>query len=321
MKLLVFLPCLNEASTISEVINRIPRTFEGIEKVDVLVIDDGSTDRSNEVARSIGAEVIQNGFTRGVGYCMQRASQYAIQQGYSLLVNIDSDGQFAPEDIPDLLKPIIQNRADIVVGSRFKANPSTIQNMPWIKRWGNRQMANLVNRLVGHQFEDVSCGFRAYSKEALMRLNLYGAFTYTQESFLAAAFMGLRIEEVPVKVTYFKNRKSRVAGNLLTYTSNTLRIIFNTYRDYRPMRFFSTIATGFLVIGFCFLGFLASWYVAHHSFSPHIWAGFVGASFAFLGILVLIFAQVAEMNTRLRRNQEEMLYLIKKSVLDSSERR
>lgn len=311
MKLLVFLPCLNEEETLSNVIGEIPRLIAGVSAVDVLVVDDGSRDRSSEIARQAGATVLRNKTNMGVGFSFQRAVKYALDQKYDFLCNIDADGQFNPADIPSVVKPLLDGDADFVSGSRFLESKA-IENMSFVKRWGNDRMSSLVNMLSKQTFTDVSCGFRAYSREALMRLNLQGQFTYTQEVFLNLAFQRVRIAEVPIVVRYFKGRQSRVAGNIVSYAVKTSKIIFRTYRDYKPLRFFSSIALGFFILGLSFLSILFGWYIHSGGFTPHIWSGFVGAAFCFCSLIFFVLGLLADMQTRLRSGQEELLYLLRK---------
>ena len=297
--------------TLAAVIARIPRNFAGVSQVDILVVDDGSTDDSAKVASQSGAYVISHRQNQGVGKSFQTALSYALAKKYDIMSNIDADGQFEPEEIAHLLAPILDGRAEFVSGSRFLGS-GKIEHMSAIKRWGNSQMTGLINRLTGKQFTDVSCGFRAYSREAMLRLVLHGKFTYTQETFLNLAFLGLSIVEVPIQVKYFADRKSRVAGSILRYTINTSMIIFRTYRDFRPLRFFSGIAAFFLLTGTGFLGFLGIWWLTNSHFAPHIWSGFVGAALVFTSLIFFVLGLVADMFVRLQRNQEELLYLVKR---------
>jgi len=313
MKLLVFLPCLNEEATIEQVISSVRQINILVDVVfDILVVDDGSTDGSAAIAEKAGATVLKNGINRGVGYSFQKAVAYAIQHKYSVMVNIDADGQFDTNDIPKLIDPILKGTSDFVSGSRFLGQSEKIENMSFVKMWGNRKMTQLINRLARGHFTDVSCGFRAYSYEALLRLNLHGAFTYTQETFLNLAFQNLRISEVPISVKYFAGRKSRVAGSIAKYAVNTSKIIFRTYRDYQPLRFFLMLALAFGMTGSVFLFGLFSWFLYSGQFSPHIWAGFVGGFFNLTGLLFFVLGIVADMFVRMRRNQEEIIYRLKK---------
>jgi glycosyltransferase involved in cell wall biosynthesis len=316
-RLLIIIPAFNEEDKIGEVIKKIPGSIKGVDKTEVLVINDGSTDRTAEIARDLKVGVISNYKTMGVGFSFGRGLNYAVEKGFDMMVNIDGDAQFDPADIPKLLKPILDESAEFVTASRFKDKKS-IPNMPTIKLWGNRLMSLLISRLVGRKYLDVSCGFRAYSKRALLMLNLQGRFTYTQETFIDLSFKGLNIMEVPIDVRYFPERRSKVASNLFIYGINTLKIIMGTYRDYRPMAFFSVISLVFLIIGIGFESVLLATYISRGTFSPNIWSGFVGAAFFFLAVIFFIVGLSADILDRIRLNQENILYLLKKNSSDSN---
>ncbi|MEO8325450.1 MAG: glycosyltransferase family 2 protein, partial [Nitrospirota bacterium] len=181
MRLLVAIPCLNEATTIARVVQNVPRLMPGVQHVDVLVVDDGSSDETGSDAATAGALVLRHPRNLGVGQAFQTAVNYAVEQGYDLMVNIDGDCQFNPQDIPKLVQPVIAAQADMVTASRFMDSEMT-PNMSRVKLMGNHMMSYLISRLVRQNFHDVSCGFRCYSREALLQLNLHGSFTYTQET-------------------------------------------------------------------------------------------------------------------------------------------
>lgn len=311
-RLLVILPALNEAMTIQAVIARIPRDIPGIDSVEVLVVDDGSTDDTVQLSRAAGASVISHGKNRGVGAAMQTGLDEAVRRQVSFAVNIDSDGQFAPEDIPKLLAPLVAGETDFATASRFK-DPKLVPVMPAIKRFGNWGMARMVSSIVGQHFDDVSCGFRAYTREALLQLVLSGAFTYTQEMLLVLGQKGLRMLEVPMVVRGVREHgKSRVASNLFRYANRTSRIIFSCVRDFSPGSFFNAAA---FVLAFLALGFFA-FFIVHRvvagQFSPHIWSGFTAAFLLGLAFMIFSLGQVAAMVARIRRIQDRELYLLRK---------
>ncbi|NIM99853.1 MAG: hypothetical protein GTO24_17795 [candidate division Zixibacteria bacterium] len=174
-------------------------------------------------------------------------------------------------------------------------------------------MARLISFLTGKKFYDVSCGFRAYSRDTALRLTLFGQFTYTQESFLDVVFKGFSIEEIPLTV---KNERefgqSRVASNLWKYAIRTLKIIFRAFRDYKPLRFFGIVSFPFLIIGILLVVFLCIHYMLTGQFSPHKWAGFSGATLIILGLIFFVIGLLADMLDRIRLNQEELLYYERK---------
>lgn len=321
--LLVMLPALNEAKTIVDVISRIPKTIDGIGQVAVLVVDDGSSDNTAELARQAGADVLSHAKNRGVGAAIQTGLSEAIRRNVDFVVNMDSDGQFDPTQIASVLAPVVEGRADMATASRF-LDPKLVPAMPIVKRWGNYGMSWLVSMLTQGQYADVSCGFRAYSREAMLRLTLSGNFTYTQESFLVLAAKGLRIIEVPLEVRGVREHgKSRVASSLFRYALRTTGILFASVRDYRPAAVFGRTAAVLFLLSLGFATFFVGHRIKAGQFNPHIWSGFV-AAFVF-GLATMIFAvgQIAEMIARVRRIHEEELYLLRRiaAQLESEEAR
>lgn len=313
-KLLVVLPALDEAASLKQVLDRIPRAIAGIDQIDVLVVDDGSTDDTVAIARACGAAVISHGKNRGVGAAMQTGIDEAVRRRVDYAVNVDSDGQFAPEDIPALLAPLLEGRADFATASRFK-DPKLVPHMPVVKRWGNWGMSQIVSGILGASYSDVSCGFRAYSRETLLQLVLSGAFTYTQESFLALGQKGLRIVEVPLPVRGVREHgKSRVASNVLRYGLKTSTIILRFLRDYSPGVFFNTASLLFVLAGLGFAAFFVGHRIVAGQFTPHIWSGFVAGFLFAVGFVVFALGQVASMIARLRALQEKQLYLLRKHL-------
>lgn len=312
LKLIVQMPALNEEKTIVSVIESVPCDIPGIGDVRVVVVDDGSTDRTVELARRAGAVVVSHERSRGVGAAFRTGLKKSTELDADIVVTIDSDGQFNPADIRALIEPILRGEADFVTGSRF-VDPSFEPEMPRIKRWGNDFMARWVSSMVKQRFRDVSCGFRAYSKDAYLRLILLGDFTYTHEVFLTLAFAGVPIKEVPVRVRGVREHgKSRVANNLFHYGWRTAAIILKTYRDYRPLKFFSKIAVVCFFVGLLFLAFLMSVKMRTGMFTPHKWSGFTAAAFVGAGLLVFLIGIVAEMLDRIRVSADEALFRVRR---------
>jgi glycosyltransferase involved in cell wall biosynthesis len=311
LRLLVAIPCLNEAATIAEVVADVPRSIAGITEVDVLVVDDGSSDDSAAKARAAGAMVIGHPRNRGVGAAFQTAINHAVEAGYDLMVNIDGDRQFNPRDIVKLVTPVVAGEADMVTASRFVDTAFT-PVMPKVKLVGNRMMSFLISSLVGRKYADVSCGFRCYNRESLLKLNLHGAFTYTQETFLEFAVKRIEIREVPIKVVYFPDRQSRVAGSIVKYAINAAKIIFRGYRDFFPLRFFWGLAAIFALpaLAMATLFFVHYWLTG--MFSGYLFAAFSSAFLFVMATVFFVLGIVTDMLDRIRTNQERILYLLKK---------
>ena len=321
LKLVVQIPALNEEKTVGDVIRRVPRRIEGVDEVRVVVVDDGSTDRTAALAQAAGAHVIRHSRRRGVGAAFRSGLAYATEAGADVVVTIDADGQFDPADIPTVAGPVIRGEADFVTASRF-LDPALAPEMPRVKRWGNDLVARWISSMTGERFHDVSCGFRAYAPAAYLRLVLLGEFTYTHETFLSLAFGGVRIREVAVRVEGVrKHGRSRVAGNLWNYGWRAASIVLKTYRDYRPLRFFGYLALLLLALSLGFLAFLLSVRIRTGLFSPHKWSGFVAASLAGAALLVYLVGMVAEMLDRLRATQDEALFRLRRMEQTLKERR
>lgn len=313
---MVLIPCLDEEPTVAGVVAGVPRRIAGVSRVEVLVIDDGSTDATSERARGAGALVVQHFQTQGLGRTFQHGVRLALDRGADILVNIDGDGQFDPVSIPELVAPIVCGEAHMVTASRFM-DANLTPRMPAIKKWGNRRVARIVHLLTGKRFRDVSCGFRAFSREALLRMNLFGSFTYTQETFLDLVFKGLRIVELPIPVRGTREfGESRVASSLPRYALRSLQIMLRAFISYRPFTFFVALTAVFVAIGSGLLGFLLVHFLRQGSFSPHIWAGFTGGSFCFVGLITLVIGLIGDMMMRIRATQEEILYFLRRAELE-----
>lgn len=318
-RLLVIMPALNEAESIDGVIREIPERIEGIDSIEVLVVDDGSTDDTVAVAREAGASVISLHANMGLGVAMQTGIDEAVRRRVHYAVNIDSDGQFDPKDIPKLLEPLLGGRADFASASRFK-DKSLVPKMPVVKRWGNWGMSKIVSWICGQSFADVSCGFRAYTRETMLQLVLSGDFTYTQESFILLAQRNLRIVEVPLTVRGIREKgESRIASNLFRYAYRTMGIIYGCVRDFTPASVFNVVTAGLTVVATGFAAFFVWHRMTAGQFSPHIWAGFLSAFLYGVAFMTFWLGQVALMIARQRRLQERQLYIMRKYLERSEE--
>jgi len=305
----IIIPALNEEATIGDVVKGCLKiSMREDFTVSVIVVNDGSTDQTAQIAKDAGAVVISHAVNLGVGKTFQTGLSAALKSGADIVVNIDADGQFDPNTIPQLIEPIICGRADCTSASRFK-DPELIPNMPKSKLWGNYLMSRIISRIAGQKFYDVSCGFRAYSRDTALRLSLWGHFTYTQESILDLSIKGMRVEEVPMKIQGVRSvGESRVASSLWKYGFRSMKIILRTYLDYWPISFFGWISLPFMLMGAGLIIFLLAHRFISGSFSPHIWAGFTGVALFGFGLIVLITGLIGEILKRIRLNQEMMLY-------------
>jgi len=312
MKLIIIIPALNEEKTIAQVLDSIPSEIEGVEEIETVVVDDGSTDSTASIAQEHGAKVVSHGTNRGVGAAFSTGIDAALAEGADIILNMDADGQFNPAHIPELIAPIKEGRADFVTATRF-ALPELMPEMPTIKKWGNRWMVMIINFATGSHFTDVSCGFRAYTRDTALRLNLFGEFTYTQETFLDLARKGTRMEEVPLKIRGEREHgKSRVANSISRYAVRAGSIILLSLRDTRPLVFFGVIGLVILALGVASGLFLFGHWLNTGMTSPYQSVVTVSALLTIVGFLLIVLALVADMLGRIRRNQEEMLYNLKK---------
>ena len=311
--LTIIIPALNEEATIADVVQRVPREIDGISNIDIVVIDDGSTDQTVKLAQQAGAEVVSHSVNRGVGAAFATGVRTAIEREADIVVNMDGDGQFDPADIPKLLGPILFAGADFVSCTRF-ANPEFVPEMSRIKKWGNAVMTRLINRLAwGSNFTDVSCGFRAYTRDTLLRLNLMADYTYTQETFLNLAALRINMAEVPLRILGTRPYgKSRVAGSIPKYVMHTVPIIFRTLRDLRPLLFFGGIALAVLAVGLLLGGFVFQHWLETGHTTPYRSVLTGSAVCIVLAFLLAVLAMLADMMKRQRRLLEELLYFSRK---------
>lgn len=224
MKIAVNIPAFNEEQQIGLVIKRIPRTMIEANEVLVLVVDDGSVDSTAENAKLAGADyILRHQSNLGVAHAFQSGIGRALDLDVDIIVNIDGDGQFDPEEIPNLIAPIIDDECDIALGSRFLDRNNL--RIPISKRLGNRIISLIVSTLTGHRIRDTQCGFRALSKRAAENLVVSGIFTYTQEMILDLSFRRFRLREVPISVRYFPERESRVVKSMSRYAFKALGVL------------------------------------------------------------------------------------------------
>lgn len=320
MKLIVNIPAYNEEEKIGQTIRRIKDSFqadyyrrEGAEITEKLiqVIDDGSRDKTAERAREAGADiVISHETNRRLGVAFRTAVESALREKTDLMVNIDADGQFDPKDIPKLLAPILNRTHDMVIASRFGEHKA--KNIPWIKDFLNRFAADVIGFFLNYKIDDLTCGFRAHNRETLLRVNTTSVFTYTQETIIDAIGKNLKLAWIPVKVTYFADRKSRMVKSVWQFVNNSFKIILKAVRDVRPLKFFGL--PGLSLVGISFIGWIFFFFHYFQDFKIRPYMNFIiFASVALLlGIQLIIFALIADMIRSNRQLTEELLYQRKK---------
>lgn len=312
MRLIINIPAYNEEVVIGNTIKGMPRAFRGIDEVLIQVVDDGSSDHTSEVARETGANfVLRHDINRRLGVMFATASENALKEGADIMVNIDADGQFDANEIQKLIDPILNNEADMVVGDRF--SESSAKNIPWIKDFFNRLGASMVGSFLNVKTHDITCGFRAHNRETLLRLNNPTGFTYTQETIIDAIGKNLRVVWVPVSVTYFADRKSRIVKSAWSFINNSARIILKAVRDVRPMKFFGIPGLILLTVSLIsFLAFLVQYFSHGFKVTPYLNYILFTSVTALIGIQLLIFAFIADMIKSNRKLAEDILYRMKK---------
>lgn len=320
---MVIIPAYNEEGSVGTVIGKMPSFDPLTIQLTVVVIDDGSTDATPEVARQAGAVVVSHPQNRGMGASVKTGLQYALEHQADIAVSIDADLQFDPAEIPALIAPILADKADFTAGDRFTEENGKVvkpEYMSTVKFWGNQRMTHLINWLTTTDMMDVSSGFRAYSREAMLNLNLSGKYTISHETIMDLGFKRLRLMSVPVKVQYFPDRKSKVANNLVQYMSQALRIITRAYRDYKPMRFFFFLGLPAMGIGVIGLIFTLIHFIIAGSFTPYKFVGFIGIYLVSLGLLLWILGFLSDILVGIRMNQEKLLYFQKKQYYDKEDK-
>jgi glycosyltransferase involved in cell wall biosynthesis len=314
MKILVNIPAFNEEKLIWQTIKDIQTKLHGYE-YSIQVVDDGSSDNTISVAKNAWADmVISHEFNKWVWWAFKTAVTNFLSLDYDIMVNIDADGQFDPSDIINLLQPIVDFESDIVIASRFSWTQA--QDIPFIKDKLNRLIAWTVWSLMWKKIDDLTCWFRAYSRESLLRLNLIETFTYTQETIIDAFGKNLRIKWIPVHVKYFAERQSRVVKSIFWYMWKSMMIILRTVRDVRPLVFFWYPWLFLIFIAFIlFIIFLINYLQTFQTSPYRTWLIISGTSFL-IWLLLFVFASVADMIKRHRKISEENLYLLRKIIYD-----
>lgn len=317
MKLIVLIPAYNEEITIEQAVEQVPRDIEGIDEVEVVVINDGSKDKTAQLAAEKGAVVISHAINMGVGAAFSTGIMTALKRHADIIVNMDADLQFNPLDIPALIQPILKGEAGFVTASRFK-DKSLIPDMPRIKIFGNRLVAGIINYITKKNFSDVSCGFRALSHDAALRINLFGDFTYTQETFIDLVQKNVSVKEIPLKIRGEREHgESRVAKNVIRYGVRSLIIMLRAMRDFKPLKFFGIMGLTSLIIGIAGEVFVFIHWLIFSRTSPFQSILVIGGSFIIIGFILILLALIADMLGRIRRIEEENLYFNKKRIYNN----
>jgi glycosyltransferase involved in cell wall biosynthesis len=242
MYIVGIIPAYNEEGKVGEIVKR---ALEHVDKV--LVIDDGSTDDTHRIAEDAGAEVVPNGRNLGLGLTIRRGYQEALERGADVVVQLDADGQYDPAEIPKLIAPIEENRADMVLGSRLE---NLQYRMPFVKKRGNRAFSWVLKWLTGADIKDGQTGFRAMRREVLETALPSSRFSYTQEMIIKVAKEGWKIESVPINFYERYDGTPRLFNSSLGFAFRGWAIILRTLRDYHPLKFFGIPGLILMLLGF-----------------------------------------------------------------------
>jgi glycosyltransferase involved in cell wall biosynthesis len=315
MKLIVQIPALNEQDHIAEVIQHVPRNIPGIDVVEVLVIDDGSTDNTVAVARAAGADhVVSHTARRGLAYAYQTGIDNCLRRGADIIVNTDADHQYPGNEIPRLVAPILAKHADMVVGDR---QVQQLEHFSPLKKFLQYIGSSVVRWASGTDVPDTVSGFRALSREAALRTFVTSDFSYTIEVLIQAGKRKLAIHHVPIK-TNIVTRESRLFTSNWNFIKRQAATIARTYATYEPLKSFSYLALPFLLGGIIMLGRAAYVYIGR-SFglvATNDQALAVGSTALIIGFIIFLFGEIADRIGGVRRVEEEVLYRMRKAEIE-----
>jgi len=312
MKLIVQIPCLNEEDTLPQTIRDIPRRIAGIEDVELLVVDDCSTDRTAEVARALGVHhIVRNKRHLGLAQSFRCGLDAALRAGADIVVNTDGDNQYAGADIPKLIAPILEGTADIVIGDRQTMQIPHFSRTKKFLQWAG---SAAVRRLANASIPDAVCGFRAISREAAIQLNIVSSFSYTTEMLIQAGRRRLAMASVPIR-TNPTTRPSRLFQSSLYFVLISLSTMIRTYAMYQPLRMFCYVATILAIIGLApMLRFLYFFYSGEGS--GHIQSLVLGSSALIMGFVTYLMGLIADLIAVNRKLLETTLYRVNRLELE-----
>lgn len=315
MKLFIQIPCLNEEATLPATLDDIPRQIPGIDSVEILIIDDGCTDRTVQVARERGVKHILS-FTgnRGLGNAFSAGFDYCLRHGADIIVNTDGDNQYYGGDIPKLVQPILERKADLVIGDR---EPEKVPHFSFIKKKMQTLGSYVVSRLANLKVPDVASGFKAYSREAAMRFALSTDFDHTVDHVIQAGRKRIVTKIVPIR-TNEKLRESRLFSNIWVFITHSLGIMLRVYSSYRAMKIFSTagavtFGVGFL-IGVRFLYYF--FFTDEHDL--HVQSLILAAILMLAGFQMVLTGIVADLINASRGILEDVAYRVRRLELEKT---
>lgn len=316
MKLIIQIPCYNEEATLPLALADLPRALPGIDVIEVLIVDDGSTDQTVEVARALGVRhIVRHKRNRGLAAAFQSGLEAALAAGADVIVNTDGDNQYYGPDIARLVEPILAGEADIVVGDRGVA---ALEHFSPFKRALQRLGSWVVARAAGIPIPDATSGFRAFGREAALRLTVLGEYTYTLETLIQAGVRGMRVSFVPIR-TNAQTRESRLIRNIPSFLALSVVTILRFYTMYRPLRVFMTTG-GVFIAGALILGLRFLYFYTIGRGAGHVQSLILAAILAIVGFQVGLIGLVADAVSMNRKMLEDMLFRSRRADLDRSSR-
>ena len=308
MLLTVLIPAYNEEGSIAEEIKNIPKKIESIDLIKIIVIDDGSNDNTVKVAKDAGAEVYSLSHNQGLAKAIAHGFRVGIEIKSDILVILDADNQYDPKEINLLINPILQKKADIVIGDR---QIDSLSHMPKQKKIGNKMVSKVLSLLIGNKILDAQTGFRAFNKESLAKIQIFSEYTYTQETLMQAKYKKLKVEQIPI--TFRKrNDESRLISNIFSYASRTISLVASTIIFYKSFRFFSILSTILFSIGILISIFVLNHYIITNQVTPHLPLALLAVLFLITGSISVFFTITSSISNRQSKLLEEILFMLKK---------
>ena len=309
-KLIIQIPCLNEASTLPATLADLPRSIPGIDLVEVLVIDDGSRDGTADVARACGVEhVVRLRRNKGLEAAFAAGIDASIKAGADFIVNTDADNQYGGHEIPKLLAPLLAGEADIVIGDR---NIAELRHMSWRKRQLQGLGSWVVRQVSGTSVPDTTSGFRAYTREAALRMTIVSEFSYTLESIIQAGKKRMAIAHVPV-ATNARTRDSRLFDSMFSYIKRSSATIVRIYAMYEPLKVFTYMGLSIFGAGFFLaMRFLYFYLTEFTGSGRYVQSLIISAVLMIVGFQVLLIGLLADVISANRKLLEDLVYRIRK---------
>ncbi len=314
MKLIIQIPCFNEEETLPLTVADIPRKIDGVDEIELLIIDDGSSDRTIEVARELGVDhIVRNKSNMGLARTFRRGLDACLHAGADIIVNTDGDNQYAGQDIPKLIRPILEERADIVIGDR---QTDKIPHFSPFKKKLQRLGSAVVRKLAGVWVPDAVSGFRAFSREAALRTNIVSPFSYTIETIIQAGKKDMAVESIPVR-TNPKTRESRLFKSMPAFIKRQLGTIIRMYAMYQPLRVFFYLGTALSVSGLIpIIRFLYFYFSTGGG--GHLQSLVLGGVLLMMGFMSYLAGLVADLISFNRQLLEMNLEKVRKMELEES---